>query len=85
MDDGLGVYTAVGWNGLFSIFVTLGCVLLAWNILQEINFDRLVRHPRSARARLLQLFIAIALGHLVAQFILDYWNWVGALKWLFGT
>jgi uncharacterized integral membrane protein (TIGR02327 family) len=83
--DGTGLFTTAGWNGLFSIFVTLGCVVVAWNVLQEFNFDKFVRNPRSARARLLQLLFSIALGHMTARFVLDYWSWVGALKWLFST
>jgi uncharacterized integral membrane protein (TIGR02327 family) len=78
-----GLFALAGWNGLFSIFVTLGCVVVAWIVLQEVNIDKIVRNPRSPRARLLQLLIAIVLGHLAAQFVLDYWSWVGTLKWLF--
>ncbi|MCD9022266.1 DUF1146 domain-containing protein [Cohnella silvisoli] len=85
MGDDTGVFELAGWNGLFSIFVTLGCVGIAWFVLQEINFDRIVRHPRSPRARVLQLLIAIGLGHLTARFVLDYWTWVGTLKWLLST
>jgi uncharacterized integral membrane protein (TIGR02327 family) len=80
-----GVLATAGWNGLFSIFVTLGCVTIAWFVLHEVNFDKIVRHPRSPRARLLQLLIAIAIGHSAAQFILDYWSWAGTVKWLFGS
>lgn len=80
--DGLG-FESVGWNGLFSIFVTLGCIAFAWVVTQEINMDKFVRHPRSPRARLLQLLIAIVLGHLAARFVLDYWSWAGSVKWLF--
>ncbi|TFE29091.1 DUF1146 domain-containing protein [Cohnella luojiensis] len=72
-----------GWNGLFSIFVTLGCVVVSWIVIQEINFDRFVRQPRSPQAKVLQLLMAIGLGHLVSRFVLDYWTWVGTLKWLF--
>lgn len=74
---------SVGMNGLFSIFVTLGCILLSWNLLQDLKLDALIKHPRSPRARLLQVVFAIVLGHLVARFFLDYWEWAGAMKWLF--
>ncbi|MBB6670595.1 DUF1146 family protein [Cohnella nanjingensis] len=77
------VYSSVGWDGLFSIFVTLGFVAVSWVLLQEVKWDQFIRHPRSPRARLLQLFLAIILGHLLAAFVLDYWNWTTALKWLF--
>lgn len=83
MGDDSGLFALAGWNGLFSIFVTLGCVVVSWIVIQEINFDKFVRQPRSPQARVLQLLMAIGLGHLVARFVLDYWNWVGTLKWLF--
>ncbi|KIL36658.1 membrane protein [Cohnella kolymensis] len=77
------VLALAGWEGLLAIIVTLGCIAFSWVILQELNFDKLVRNPRSARARLLQLLTAIALGHLVARFVLDYWTWTRAINWLF--
>lgn len=83
MGDDTGLFAMAGWNGLFSIFVTLGCVVIVWIVLQEVHFDKIVRQPRSPRARLLQLLVAIALGQLTARFVLDYWTWVGTLKWLF--
>jgi len=77
------VFAVAGWNGLFSIFVTLGCVVVAWVVLQEVKWDKILRDHRGSRARLLQLLIAVGLGYLLARFVLDYWNWVDNLKWLF--
>ncbi|WP_256759176.1 DUF1146 domain-containing protein [Cohnella sp. WQ 127256] len=85
MGDDAGLFEMAGWNGVFSIFVTLGCVVVAWIVIQEINFDKILRQPRGPRARVLQLLLAVGLGQLVAQFVLDYWTWVGTLKWLFGS
>lgn len=80
---GSGGFYAVAWDGIFSIFVTLGCIVLAWVLLQEVRYDRFMRHPQSPRARLLQLMIAIVMGRLAAGFILDYWHWTGSIRWLF--
>mgnify|MGYP000954970154 CR=1 FL=1 len=74
-----------GWNALFSIFVTLGLIVVSWMVLKEVRWDRLFRHPLSPGARLLQLLLAIAIGHELAGFILDYWNWTSSLKYLFGS
>lgn len=76
--------SSVGWNGVLAIFIVLGCILVAWIVLQEVNFDKITRNPRSPKARVLQLLIAIVLGHALSRFILDYWSWTGAVKWLFG-
>lgn len=78
-----GGFDAFAWDGLFSMFVTLGCIALSWVLLQEVRFDKLLRNPQSPRARLLQLLIAIAAGQLAAQFVLNYWHWAGTVKWLF--
>lgn len=83
--DGSGGFGSLAWDGLFSIFVTLGFIALAWILLQEVRFDRILRHPLSPRARLLQLMLAVILGHSTARFVLDYWNWAGYVKWLFGS
>ncbi|MDB4866875.1 MAG: hypothetical protein JWR03_1208 [Cohnella sp.] len=73
----------IGLNGLFSIFVTLGCVALSWVLLQEVRFDRIFHNSHSPRARMLHLLIAIIMGHMAAGFVLDYWQWSGSVKWLF--
>lgn len=78
-----GGFDSFAWDGLFSIFVTLGCIALTWVLLQEVKFDRILRHPQSTRARLLQLLMAIVLGHLAAGFVLNYWHWAGSVKWFF--
>lgn len=76
---------SAGWNALFSMFVTLGLIAVTWILLKEIRWDRIFRHPLSPGARLLQLMLAIVIGHQLAGFILDYWNWTSSLKWLFGS
>ncbi|MBW5445915.1 DUF1146 domain-containing protein [Cohnella sp. CFH 77786] len=81
--DNTGGLDSIAWDGLFSIFVTLGCIALAWVLLQEVKFERILRHPASPRARLLRLLIAIGLGQLAAGFLLNYWHWAGSVKWLF--
>jgi len=79
------IYSSAGWNALFSMFVTLGLVVVVWFLFKEIRWDKIFRHPLSPGARLLQLLLAIIVGHLLARFVLDYWNWTSSLKWLFGS
>jgi uncharacterized integral membrane protein (TIGR02327 family) len=83
--DSAGGFSSLAWDGLFSIFVTLGCIALAWVLLQEVRFDRLLRQPHSPKARMLHLLLAVVLGHLTAQFVLNYWHWAGYVKWLFAS
>ncbi|MBP2117830.1 DUF1146 family protein [Cohnella lubricantis] len=79
------IYYSAGWNGLFSMFVTLGLIAVAWVLFKEVRWDKVFRHPQSPGARLLQLILAIIVGHGAASFVLDYWNWTSSLRWLFGS
>ncbi|MFD0590623.1 DUF1146 domain-containing protein [Paenibacillus sp. GCM10027627] len=69
-----------GWTGLFSIVIELVSIFLVWTLLREVKWDAVFHFPRSSKARLLQLLIAVGLGHLFAQFILQYWNYTAMLK-----
>ncbi|MFF2481305.1 DUF1146 family protein [Paenibacillus sp. NPDC058071] len=69
-----------GMTGLFSIVVTLLCIILVWYILQEIKLDVFFKFPRSPKARLFQVILAIVIGHGLASFVLDYWSWTVLLR-----
>ncbi|MFD1957918.1 DUF1146 domain-containing protein [Paenibacillus thailandensis] len=69
-----------GLTGLFSIVVTLLSIILAWSLLQEIKWEKLLRNPRSPKARMLQVLAAVIVGHWFAQFVLGYWNWSMLLR-----
>ncbi|AJY74554.1 DUF1146 domain-containing protein [Paenibacillus beijingensis] len=76
------IWTAAGLNGLFSIIIVIISILLAWYVLQEVKLETFVRNPKSPKARILLLLVAVVLGHLFAGFILDYWGWTSTLKLL---
>ncbi|TXK75088.1 DUF1146 domain-containing protein [Paenibacillus sp. N3.4] len=48
------------------------CIGLAWWALQAFRFDVLLKRPKAAQAIMLQILLSIALGHLVASFIIQY-------------
>jgi len=79
------IYYSMGWDGLFSIFITLGFIAVCWVVLQEVKWEQFFRHHRSPKARLAQLFLAIIAGRLLAAFVLDYWNWASSLRHLFNS
>ncbi|MBN2980708.1 MULTISPECIES: DUF1146 family protein [Cohnella] len=81
--DTLNGYSSIGLDSLFAIVVTLGMIAVSWFLLQEVKWEAWFRHPRSPRARVLQLIIAVVVGHSLARFVLDYWGWTESLKWLF--
>ncbi|WP_054025441.1 DUF1146 domain-containing protein [Bacillus sp. FJAT-28004] len=76
--DGLQNYT--GMTGLFSIVIVILSIILVWFVLQEVKWETFFRFPKSPKARLFQVFIAIIMGHLLAKFIMEYWGYTVLLK-----
>ncbi|MDR0266713.1 DUF1146 family protein [Paenibacillus sp.] len=77
------LFSGLGVNGLISIIVSLICIGMSWWALQNLKLDLFIRHPKSAQGKLLQLLLAIILGHFVAKFILDYLSWSQMIKYMF--
>ncbi|MUT65058.1 DUF1146 family protein [Paenibacillus sp. NEAU-GSW1] len=69
-----------GVTGLFSIVVTLVSIVFVWFLLQEVKMDTFFKFPRNTKAKMLQVVIAVVLGHWFAKFILDYWSWSVMLR-----
>lgn len=57
---------------IVQIIIYLIAIGLAWWGLQEVRFDVFLRRPKSPAAKMLQIFIAIAIGSNVAGFLLNY-------------
>lgn len=74
------MFLATGMMGLFSIAVELMSILLVWTLLREVKWETFFHFPKSRKARVLQMLLAVGLGHLFAQFILQYWNYTVMLK-----
>ena len=76
------VYVSAGMSGLFGMAVNLLGIYLAWIVLQEIKLDAILKQPKSRRAAMFQVMLAIVLGHAFADFVLDYWEWSQMLRFL---
>ncbi|MNI18039.1 hypothetical protein D3C73_714330 [compost metagenome] len=63
---------AVPYMAMVNIVLYLMCIALSWWSLQEFRFDLLLKRPKSTQAKALQILLAIALGHLVASFFIQY-------------
>lgn len=72
-----------GLSALFNIIVVLAGILLAWWALQDFRLDVFLKNPTQARARVIRLMLAVALGYLFAKFIIEYAVWSSMLKLLF--
>lgn len=78
-----GMSSVMATHGLISILVSLACIALSWWALQNLKLDLFIRQPKGPQGKLLQLLLAIILGHFVAGFIMDYWGYTQMLRYSF--
>lgn len=72
--------------GFFSIIGMISHVLfisITWMAMQGINFEPLVRKHGVTEARIIIIFITIAIGASVSRFVLDILQWSQDLIYLF--
>lgn len=72
-----------GLSGIFGILLTLVCIWLSWRALGALRLDPFLKDPKSGQARLLLVLVSVALGHLIADFVLDYLSWSTQIRLLF--
>ncbi|QYR22077.1 DUF1146 domain-containing protein [Paenibacillus sp. sptzw28] len=82
MNDMDPVLTSAGLHALVSIIIELCSITLAWYALQGVKLDFIMSRPRNVRGRILQVMLAVILGHLFAGFLIDYWQWSNLLRGL---
>lgn len=64
-----------GQDALISMIMSLFFIGLSFWALQALRVDQLLRKNQVARARILYLLLAIAIGSAVSEFFLDYLLW----------
>ncbi|BAU26484.1 putative integral membrane protein (TIGR02327 family) [Aneurinibacillus soli] len=70
-------------EGMINIMLSLVFIGLSFWALQAFRFDLFLSEARGGRARLLQVFLAIVIGHGVARFFTDYYGWTQMLRQFF--
>lgn len=61
--------------GFMSIILTIVFIGLSWWALQSLRFEKIVKNPNGAQAKLLQIFLSIVVGYEISHFFLDYLGW----------
>jgi uncharacterized integral membrane protein (TIGR02327 family) len=74
----------LGFTSILQMITELFIIIFVWYLLQEVNWDKLLREPRSMRARMLVIILAIGAAHVLTQFIFAYMGMAGNLKYLAG-
>ncbi|CAI9396493.1 DUF1146 family protein [Niallia sp. Sow4_A1] len=66
---------AFGQQALLSILIHIVFIALSWWALQSLNFEKFLRKNRVFQARVLYVLLAIIMGSIVSNFLLDYLSW----------
>ncbi|MCP3775300.1 DUF1146 family protein [Paenibacillus sp. MZ04-78.2] len=66
---------SMGLKGMINIVVVLVFIGISWWALQELKLEMMLRRPKSAQAKMLQILLSIALGYQIARFVIDYLEW----------
>ena len=72
-----------GQQALISIISHLLFISITWWALQSLNFEKFLKPNHVIQARLLLIFITIAIGATVSNFFLDYMIWSGQIPTMF--
>lgn len=73
----------IGLMGLISLISHTFFIGMTWYVMQGINFEVIVRKHRVLEAQIFLIFIAIVIGSMVSNFILDMIRWSQDLIFLF--
>ncbi|EOR21805.1 DUF1146 family protein [Cytobacillus oceanisediminis] len=66
---------AFGQQALLSILIHIVFIALSWWALQSLNFEKFLRKNRVFQARVLYVLLAVIMGSIVSNFLLDYLIW----------
>lgn len=83
MADLDSITRAASYMSVVHIALYLICIAISWWALQELRFDLFLKRPKSTAAKVLQILSAVALGHLVASFLLHYLGLAMGLNGIF--
>ena len=66
---------AFGQQALLSILIHIVFIALSWWALQSLNYEKFLRKNRVFQARVLYVLLAIIMGSIVSDFLLNYLTW----------
>lgn len=75
--------THLAYSGLLNILLSLIGIMLTWYALQSIQWNALVKNPRSRSFQLLLILLSLTIGHGFARFVMDYLSWASMLGQFF--
>ena len=73
----------LGQQALISMLSHIIFIIITWYVLQSVRIDPIFKKGRTFEAKVLMIFITIAIGTTVSRFFLDFLNWAQQLNFLF--
>lgn len=70
-------------QALLSMISHIIFIIITWQVIQSIRLDPIFKKNRTFEAKLLIIFITIAIGTTVSNFVLDFLNWTNQITFLF--
>src|SRR5690625_1238356 len=74
---------SIGYSAIISMVSHIIFIYITWIAIQAINIEFFVRKNRIVEARILIIFLTIAIGTTVSRFVLDIIQWSQDLIYLF--
>lgn len=74
---------SIGQLAIVSMISHMIFIYITWRVITSLNFEPLIRRGQVTEARILILFITIAIGTGVSRFVLDILQWSQDLIYLF--
>lgn len=74
---------SIGVLSVIGIISHIFFIAMTWKLMLAVNFDVMIRKNRVGEARLLLVFLTIAIGTLVSNFVLDIIRWTFDIPLLF--
>ncbi|WP_182199853.1 DUF1146 family protein [Paraliobacillus salinarum] len=70
-------------QALLSMISHIIFIIITWQVIQSIRLDPIFKKSRTFEAKLLIIFVTIAIGTTVSNFVLDFLNWTNQITFLF--
>lgn len=74
---------SIGYLSIISMVSHVIFIYITWMAMQSINVEYFIQKNRVTEARILMIFITIAIGTTVSNFVLDIIQWSQDLIYLF--
>ncbi|GAA5415845.1 hypothetical protein Pryu01_00877 [Paraliobacillus ryukyuensis] len=73
----------IGQQALISMISHLIFIIITWQVIQSLRLDPIFKKMRTFEAKVLIIFVTIAIGTTVSNFVLDFFRWSQQITNLF--